>query len=132
MRCVGPGARPPARLPRCGHPRQSSGQVLDVDGTMEVKEVKLFGQVIRIGGVGKYGELDIKYNCHGAGVVTITVVIPFPSENFAPAIFSWRKVCGGGENADVRIATATGGERGSPPRPAPACLVCACAVGGRV
>eukprot|EP01052_Picozoa_sp_SAG31_P002630 SAG31_NODE_94_length_26208_cov_6.281091_20_plen_523_part_00 len=83
-------------------------EVLEGDGEMQEREIKLFGQVIKIGGAGKYGELDIQYNCHSVGVATVTVAIPFPDDNYAPVLFSWRKVCGGGEHPQIKIATSTG------------------------
>lgn len=53
-----------------------------------------------------YKTLDIEYRCFAPGTVTITVEIPFPDNNFAPVIFTWKKTCGGTPPRDLNIITS--------------------------
>eukprot|EP01047_Picozoa_sp_COSAG01_P024706 COSAG01_NODE_1535_length_9988_cov_30.249065_8_plen_393_part_00 len=57
-------------------------------------------------GKGVTKRLDVLYNCFAEGTVTVTVVIPFPSDNFKKIIFTWKKTCGGGAVKDLKIVTA--------------------------
>eukprot|EP01045_Picozoa_sp_COSAG04_P043220 COSAG04_NODE_14060_length_582_cov_0.931677_1_plen_180_part_01 len=54
--------------------------------------MKLFGQSIVIG--GSYRPIDVEYNCVGVGEATVTLTLPFPGDNFRPAVFTWKKRCG--------------------------------------
>ena len=80
-----------------------------------------------------YKTLDVEYRCFAPGQVTnsrinsflvrfqfdlfelirdicgqvvITVEIPFPNNNYAPAIFTWKKMCGGSPPTHLNIVTS--------------------------
>ena len=59
--------------------------------------MKLFGQSIVIG--GSYRPIDVEYNCVGVGEATVTLTLPFPGDNFRPAVFTWKKRCGSSPQA---------------------------------
>ena len=43
---------------------------------------------------GSYRPIDVEYNCVGVGEATVTLTLPFPGDNFRPAVFTWKKRCG--------------------------------------
>ena len=53
-----------------------------------------------------YKTLDVEYRCFAPGQVVITVEIPFPNNNYAPAIFTWKKMCGGSPPTHLNIITS--------------------------
>eukprot|EP01045_Picozoa_sp_COSAG04_P009562 COSAG04_NODE_559_length_12608_cov_12.306499_3_plen_227_part_00 len=53
-----------------------------------------------------YKTLDVEYRCFAPGQVVITVEIPFPNNNYAPAIFTWKKMCGGSPPTHLNIVTS--------------------------
>ena len=63
--------------------------------------MKLFGQSIVIG--GSYRPIDVEYNCVGVGEATVTLTLPFPGDNFRPAVFTWKKRCGSSPKPRIRV-----------------------------
>eukprot|EP01046_Picozoa_sp_COSAG06_P035888 COSAG06_NODE_3905_length_4787_cov_287.984428_2_plen_102_part_00 len=45
----------------------------------------------------------MEYNCIGVGEATVVLAIPFPGDNYRPAVFVWKKRCGGTVNEEIIV-----------------------------